>query len=44
MLVAGDREAASGSAAVRLRSGEDLGALPVADITARILEEVQARK
>ena len=41
MLVVGDREAAAGSAAVRLRSGENLGAMPVSEIAARIEAEVQ---
>jgi threonyl-tRNA synthetase len=44
MLIIGDKEQAAGAVAVRLRSGEDLGALPLdafierakADITARI--------
>ena len=39
MLIVGDREADANAAAVRLRSGEDLGALPVADVMARIAEE-----
>ena len=39
MLIVGDREAASNTAAIRLRSGEDLGALPVADVAARIEAE-----
>jgi len=43
MLVVGDREAESQAAAVRLRSGENLGALPVADIVARIQEEARSR-
>jgi threonyl-tRNA synthetase len=43
MLIAGDREAASEAVAVRLRSGEDLGAMPIADVKARILEETQKR-
>jgi threonyl-tRNA synthetase len=29
MLVVGDREAAEGTVAVRLRSGKDLGAMPI---------------
>jgi threonyl-tRNA synthetase len=42
MLVVGDREADAGAAAVRLRSGENLGAQPVTDIVARIqLENVE---
>lgn len=43
MLVVGDREAEAHAAAVRLRSGEDLKAVPVADIIARMSDEV-ARK
>jgi threonyl-tRNA synthetase len=42
-LVVGDREAAAGAAAVRLRSNENLGAMPVADVIARMADEV-ARK
>ncbi len=42
MLIVGDREAESDAAAVRLRSGEDLGALPVADVAARIAAESEA--
>ena len=41
MLVVGDREAAAGAAAVRLRSGENLGAMPVSEIVERIAEEVR---
>ena len=44
MLIVGDREADSGTAAVRLRSGDDLGAMPVADIAKRIAAEVEARE
>ncbi len=43
MLVVGDREAEAHAAAVRLRSGEDLKALPIADVMARMADEV-ARK
>jgi threonyl-tRNA synthetase len=43
MLVVGDREADAGAAAVRLRSGENLGAMPVADVAARIVEETEAK-
>ena len=39
MLVVGNREIESGSAAVRLRSGEDLGAISVGEVVARIAEE-----
>ena len=44
MLVVGDKESQAGAAAVRLRSGDDLGAMPVADLLARIQGEVRARR
>ena len=34
MLVVGKREAEAGAVAVRLRTGEDLGAMPVAEFAA----------
>ena len=40
MLVIGDREIEAGGAAVRLRSGDDLGAVRVDEIVARITAEV----
>ena len=43
MLVVGDREIEAGAAAVRLRSGDNLGALPVDEILARIDGEVEAK-
>ena len=43
MLVIGDREEAAGAAALRLRSGQDLGAVPVDEIVQRLRDEV-ARK
>ncbi|MBI2907264.1 MAG: threonine--tRNA ligase [Chloroflexi bacterium] len=43
MLVVGDKEIANSAAAVRLRSGEDLGPQPVAQIAARIQAEVEAK-
>jgi threonyl-tRNA synthetase len=43
MLVAGDKEAAEGKVAVRLRSGQDLGAMTVDEVIARIRGEVAAR-
>ena len=43
MLIMGDREAEAAAASVRLRSGENLGALSVDDVTARIVDEVQSR-
>lgn len=44
MLVVGDREAASGAVAVRLRSGEDLGPMPLSAFVERILEEIGQRR
>ena len=43
MLVVGDKEAEAGGAAVRLRSGEDLGIMATADIAARMEGEVRER-
>jgi threonyl-tRNA synthetase len=43
MLVVGDREAADGTVAVRLRSGEDLGAQSVGAFLARIEDRVARR-
>lgn len=44
MLVVGDAESDAGSAAVRLRSGKDLGAMPIDKILDRIKTEIAARK
>ncbi len=43
MLVAGAKEAEQGSLAVRLRSGEDLGAIPVATLVPRLVAQARAR-
>ena len=43
MLVAGDREASAGTAAVRLRDGSDLGPLSLSDVAARMRGEVEGR-
>ena len=43
MLVAGDREAESGTVAVRVRTGEDLGALPLAEFIERIEGERETK-
>jgi threonyl-tRNA synthetase len=43
MLVVGDREADAGTAAVRLRSGEDLGSLPLEEVVAMIGADVETR-
>ena len=42
-LVVGDREAEAGAAAVRLRSNENLGPLPLAEVIARMLDEVKRK-
>ena len=41
ILIIGDREVEAQAAAVRLRTGQDLGAMPPAEILARIQDEVQ---
>lgn len=43
MLVVGGREEEEGKASLRLRTGEDLGAMPVADIAARIEQRTADR-
>ena len=43
MLVVGNNEAASESAALRLRTGEDLGPLPLHEVCARMLERVKTK-
>ena len=43
MLVVGEREAAEGKVAVRLRSGKDLGAVPLEIFVARIKKEAETR-
>ncbi len=43
MLIIGDREQSAGAVAVRTRSGEDLGALPVAAFIARARAEIDAK-
>jgi len=43
MLVVGAREQEAGAVALRLRSGEDLGAQPVATVAARVAEREQHR-
>ncbi|MGH8248302.1 MAG: His/Gly/Thr/Pro-type tRNA ligase C-terminal domain-containing protein, partial [Gammaproteobacteria bacterium] len=44
MLVVGDREAEAKAAAVRMRSGEDLGAKPIDNIIERMRREVEQRR
>ncbi len=43
MLIVGKREEAANAVAVRLRSGEDLGAIPLADFVDRIKAEIEIR-
>ncbi|MBC8075636.1 MAG: threonine--tRNA ligase [Chloroflexales bacterium] len=43
MLIIGDKELAADAVAVRLRSGEDLGAVPVSSIIERLRQEVATR-
>ena len=43
MLVIGDKEAESGTVAVRSRKDGDLGAMPLADFLAKIGKEIAAR-
>ena len=43
MLVVGDREADDDAASVRLRSGENLGAMPVSEVVEKITAEDAAR-
>ena len=43
MLIVGDREIAANAVGARLRSGEDLGAIPVDELTRTIAEEAQPR-
>ncbi len=44
MLVVGEREAAEGKVAVRLRSGKDLGAMPLQVFMDRIKQEAETRR
>ena len=44
MLVVGEREAAEGKVAVRLRSGKDLGPMPLETFVSRIKGEAESRK
>jgi threonyl-tRNA synthetase len=43
LLVVGDREMENRSVAVRTRSGEDLGAMPLDELIARLQQEVAQR-
>ena len=44
MLVVGEREAQEGKVAVRLRSGKDLGPMPLDQVVARLKLEAESRK
>jgi threonyl-tRNA synthetase len=43
-LIVGDKEQQANTVAVRTRGGEDLGAMPLEDLLARLREEVAARR
>ena len=43
MLVVGDKEAEANAAAVRLRDGADLGAIPIQQIEDRMISEITSR-
>jgi len=43
-LIVGDKEMQAGQVAVRTRSGEDLGAMPLASLLERLREEVASRR
>jgi threonyl-tRNA synthetase len=43
MLVVGDKEAAENAVAVRLRTNENLGAMPLANFVERIMEVVKTK-
>ena len=43
MLVAGDREVESGTVSVRTRAGDNLGAMPLAEVSEKLTAEVAAR-
>jgi threonyl-tRNA synthetase len=44
MLIVGDREARAGAVAVRLRTGQDLGSVPLEDFIRRVQDEVAAHR
>ncbi len=44
MLVLGDREKEAGTAAVRLRSGEDLGPMKLEELIARMRAEIDEKR
>jgi threonyl-tRNA synthetase len=43
MLVVGDKEAQNDAVAVRLRTNENLGPMPVADFVAMALEQIDTK-
>ena len=43
MLIIGAKEAEAGCISVRTRAGEDLGAMSLADFTAKVLEEIRSK-
>jgi len=43
LLVVGDKEKANGAVAVRARGNQDLGAMPLADFSAKIASDIARR-
>jgi threonyl-tRNA synthetase len=44
MVVAGDREAEAGQASVRMRSGQTVDAMAVADVATMITDKIAAKQ
>ena len=44
MLVVGDREAQAGTVALRMRSGDNPGPVPVEEVLERLREDIAARR
>ena len=44
MLTVGDKECEEKTVAVRKRTGEDLGSMTVAELTAKLVEEVRTKQ
>jgi len=44
MLVVGDKEVEAQAVAVRLRSGQDLGSMPLSAFLSRAMDEVRQRR
>ena len=44
MLIVGDREIEAGGVAVRMRSGDDLGTVPLSEVVERVSAEAASRQ